>query len=175
MFGKLIMNLVPQWALEHKEFWDAIRTRILWFIRLRYGVVILLLAFIILSISLFKIEFTPVQLTLILIITVSIFVYNLVLHYLRRFVKFDSESFNPLSLSLLQMLLDLLSLSLLVYYTGGIESPLYMLFVFHMIARRCCLHDCYNFCFDFCNTDYTGTHWSFNASSRKGITRFSPL
>jgi signal transduction histidine kinase len=127
------MNLVPQWALEHKEFWDAIRTRNLWFIRLRYGVVILLLAFIILSISLFKIEFTPVQLTLILIITVSIFVYNLLLHYLRRFVKFDSESFNPLSLSLLQMVLDLLSLSLLVYYTGGIESPLYMLFVFHMI------------------------------------------
>jgi signal transduction histidine kinase len=128
-----MMNLVPQWALEHKEFWDAIRTRNLWFIRLRYGVVILLLAFIILSISLFKIEFTPDQLTLILIITISIFIYNLVLHYLRRFVKFDIESFNPLSLSLLQMVLDLLSLSLLVYYTGGIESPLYMLFVFHMI------------------------------------------
>jgi signal transduction histidine kinase len=38
-----------------------------------------------------------------------------------------------MSVSLLQMLLDLISLSLLVYYTGGIESPLYMLFVFHMI------------------------------------------
>jgi signal transduction histidine kinase len=124
---------VPQWALEHKEFWDAIRTRNLWFIKLRYGLVVLLIAFIILSISLFKIEFTSVQLTFILIITASIFIYNLLLHYLRRFVKFDIKSFNPLSLSLLQMVLDLLSLSLLVYYTGGIESPLYMLFVFHMI------------------------------------------
>lgn len=133
MFGNLMMRLVPQWALEHKEFWDAIRIRNLWFIRLRYGVVILLLAFIILSFSIFKIELTDVQLTLVLIITISIFVYNLILHYLRRFVRFDIESFNPLSLSLLQMVLDLLSLLLLVYYTGGIESPLYMLFVFHMI------------------------------------------
>ncbi len=128
-----MMNLVPQWALEHKEFWDAIRKRNLWFIKLRYGVVILLIAFIILSFSLFKIELTAVQLTFVIIITISIFVYNVVLHYLRGFVKFDIESFNPLSLSLLQMVLDLLSLSLLVYYTGGIESPLYMLFVFHMI------------------------------------------
>lgn len=128
-----MMNLVPQWALEHKEFWDAIRKRNLWFIRLRYGVVILLIAFIILSFSLFKFELTAVQLTFVIIITISIFVYNVVLHYLRGFVKFDIESFNPLSLSLLQMVLDLLSLSLLVYYTGGIESPLYMLFVFHMI------------------------------------------
>jgi signal transduction histidine kinase len=128
-----MINLVPQWALEHKEFWDAIRIRNLWFIRLRYGLVVLLIAFIILSISLFKIEFTPVQLTLILVITATIFIYNLILHYLRRFVKFDIESFNPMSLSLLQMVLDLISLSLLVYYTGGIESPLYMLFVFHMI------------------------------------------
>lgn len=128
-----MMNLVPQWALENKEFWEAIRKRNLWFIRLRYGVVILLIAFIILSISLFKIEFTPIQLTIILIITISIFIYNLVLHYVRKFVKFDIESFNPMSLSLLQMVLDLISLSLLVYYTGGIESPFYMLFVFHMI------------------------------------------
>ena len=31
------------------------------------------------------------------------------------------------------MLFDLYVLTLLVYYTGGIESPLFMLFVFHMI------------------------------------------
>ncbi|MBT8378402.1 MAG: HAMP domain-containing histidine kinase [Ignavibacteria bacterium] len=128
-----MMKLVPHWALEQQEFWNAIRKRNLWFIKLRYGVVILLLAFIILSISFLKIEFTSIQLTLILIITVSIFIYNLFFHYLRRFVKFDIESFNPMSVSLLQMILDLISLSLLVYYTGGIESPLYMLFVFHMI------------------------------------------
>ncbi len=128
-----MMKLVPPWALEQKEFWEAIRKRNLWFIRLRYGVVVLLFGFIILSIILFRIEYTCEQLTLILIITFSIFVYNLLLHYLRRIVKFEVDKFNPLSLSLLQMLLDLVSLSLLVYYTGGIESPLYMLFVFHMI------------------------------------------
>jgi signal transduction histidine kinase len=31
------------------------------------------------------------------------------------------------------MILDFSSLLMLVYYTGGIESPLYMLFIFHMI------------------------------------------
>jgi signal transduction histidine kinase len=31
------------------------------------------------------------------------------------------------------MILDLTALTLLVYYTGGIESPLFLLFVFHMV------------------------------------------
>jgi signal transduction histidine kinase len=127
------MNLVPEWALEHKEFWEAIRTRNLWFIKLRYGLVVLLFIFLILSITVFKIQFTAIQLNVILSVSVAIFVYNVILHRLRRYVKYELGRFNPLYLSLLQMILDLISLSLLVYYTGGIESPLYMLFVFHMI------------------------------------------
>ena len=127
------MRHVPEWALELEEFWLAIRRRNLWFIKLRYGFVLVLIAFIILSITLFKIRFTPTQVSFLFSIAASIFIYNIILHRIRNFVKCEPHKFNPMYISLLQMILDLASLSLLVYITGGIESPLYMFFVFHMI------------------------------------------
>jgi len=133
LLNKLMMNMVPKWAREQKEFWDAIRRRNLWFIKLRYGFVIALFIFILLSVIFFKIDFTVTQLIAISSIAASIFIYNAVLHRLRKYVKLEVGKFNPIYLSLIQMILDLLFLLLLVYFTGGIESPLYMLFVFHMI------------------------------------------
>ena len=127
------MSRVPEWALELEEFWVAIRRRNLWFIRLRYGFVLVLLALIVIANSIFNIKFTPTQLTFLFVITASIFVYNVFLHWIRKFVKYNPHTFNPIYLSLIQMILDLVSLLLLVYITGGIESPLYMFFVFHMI------------------------------------------
>ena len=127
------MNRVPEWALELDEFWLAIRKRNLWFIKLRYGFVLVLIAFIILSITVFKIKFTSTQLVFLFAIASSIFVYNVIFHWIRRFIKYDPNKFNPIHISLLQMILDLTSLSLLAYITGGIESPMYMFFVFHMI------------------------------------------
>jgi signal transduction histidine kinase len=126
--------MVPDWAREQKEFWEAIRRRNLWFIKLRYIVVIVLLLALFISILIFEIEFTPIQFVAGGLITVSILAYNLILHRLRKYVKPDINRFNPLYLSLLQMVLDLFALLLLVYFTGGIESPLYILFVFHIIA-----------------------------------------
>ena len=128
-----MISLVPEWALEQPEFWDAIRKRNLWFIKLRYSVVVMLCIFSFLSIFLFRIKFTETQLIAVFAITVSILIYNIILHRLRKYIKLDVHSFNPLYLSLMQMVLDLISLLLLVYYTGGLESPLYMFFVFHMI------------------------------------------
>ena len=133
MFNKLMMNLVPEWAREQQEFWEAIRRRNLWFIKLRYGFVAALFLFILISFTIFKIDFSLVQLIAIIAIALSILLYNGVLHRLRKYVKLDVSKFNPIYLSLMQMILDLLFLLLLVYFTGGIESPLYMLFVFHMI------------------------------------------
>jgi signal transduction histidine kinase len=66
-------------------------------------------------------------------LTVSILIYNLFLHWMHKFVRKEQGKFNPLHFSLLQMILDLTALSLIVYYTGSIETPLFMLFVFHMI------------------------------------------
>lgn len=128
-----MIKLVPDWALEQKEFWEAIRTRNLWFINLRYIVVMMLSIFLLVTNFIFKINYSESQLFAGLIITASILIYNIFLHRLRKYVKFDVNKFNPLYLSLIQMILDLIALLLLVYYTGGIESPLYMLFVFLVI------------------------------------------
>lgn len=128
-----MLNLVPSWAHHYEEFWMSIRGRNLWFIKLRYAVVIMLLLLLVGAEYLLKIKLTETQLRQILIITFSILIYNFVFHYIRRYLKFDPGKFNPLHLSFLQIIFDLSTLMLLVYYTGGIESPLYMLAVFHMI------------------------------------------
>ncbi|MCW9096684.1 MAG: HAMP domain-containing histidine kinase, partial [Ignavibacteriaceae bacterium] len=134
LLNKLMMNLVPEWAHEQPEFWDAIRRRNLWTIKLRYGVVFVLSLVLLFSKIILKIDFTTTQLIAGCAITAFILIYNILLQYLRRHIKFDVYKFNPLYLSLIQMILDLISLLLLVYFTGGIESPLYILFVFHMIV-----------------------------------------
>ena len=125
--------MVPDWALEYTEFWDAVRRRNLWFIKLRYGFVTALIIFIVISIAILKIDFSPPQLVVIPAIAFISLTYNIILHYLRKHVKLEVDKFNPLYLSLIQMFLDLLFLLLLVYFTGGIESPLYMLLIFHML------------------------------------------
>jgi len=133
LLNKLMVSLVPEWAREQKEFWEAVRKRNLWFIKLRYSAVVMMCIFLFLSIFLFRIKFTETQHIAVFAITALILMYNIILHWLRKYIKLEANSFNPLYLSLMQMILDLSSVLLLVYFTGGIESPLYMLFVFHMI------------------------------------------
>ena len=128
-----MLSMVPDWAREQKEFWEAIRRRNLWFIKLRYTFVTVLFIFITMSLSIFKINFTETQLIAVISIAISIFIYNVIFHRLRKYVKYEPGRLNPISLSLLQMVFDLSIVLLLVHFTGGIESPLYMLFVFHMI------------------------------------------
>ena len=134
LLNKLMMSLVPEWAREQKEFWEAVRRRNLWSIKLRYGVVMALSVVLLFSTLILKINFTTTQLIAGSAITALILIYNFILHGLRKYIKLDVNKFNPIYLSLLQMILDLVSLLLLVHYTGGIESPLYILFVFHMIV-----------------------------------------
>lgn len=128
-----MLNLVPAWAHHYEEFWKTIRKRNLWFIKLRYGAVAMLMCFIISAEYFLRIKLSDTQNDIIIIITVSILVYNGIFHFLRRYLKFDARNFNPLHLSFLQIIFDLTALMLLVYFSGGIESPLYMLAVFHMI------------------------------------------
>lgn len=128
-----MMNMVPEWARDRSEFWEAIRRRNLWFIKLRYGIVVLLTAFLLVTTFIFRINYSETQLIAGIIIIASILFYNIILHRLRKYVKFDINKFNPLYLSIFQIILDLIALLMLVHYTGGIESPLYMNFVFLII------------------------------------------
>ncbi|MEG8947366.1 sensor histidine kinase [Rosettibacter firmus] len=128
-----MLLLLPDWAKNYGEFWRAIQIRNLWFIKLRYLVVILLICFLLSGEFLFKFNFTRTQIIAISTITFSILVYNILLHIFRKYVGCSPDKFNSLHLSLIQMILDLIALLLLVYFTGLIESPLYIFFIFHMI------------------------------------------
>lgn len=128
-----MLSLLPEWAKNYSEFWRAIQIRNLWFIKLRYLVVLLLFSFIITGQFLFKLNFTHTQLIAISIISLTILAYNIFIHIFRKNIGCSPDKFNSLHLSLIQMILDLIALMLLVYYTGLIESPLYIFFIFHMI------------------------------------------
>ncbi|MGA8264609.1 MAG: HAMP domain-containing sensor histidine kinase [Ignavibacteriaceae bacterium] len=128
-----MISLVPSWARNYDAFWDAIRKRNLWFIKLRYGAVIVLFLFLILAKFVLGIQFSNEQIFALISINLFIFIYNIFFHIYRRKIKIIPGKFNPLHFSLLQMNLDICALYLLVYYTGTIESPLYMLLIFHMI------------------------------------------
>lgn len=128
-----MISLIPSWAHHYDEFWKTLRGRNLWFIKLRYGAAAVLLLVLFASEFIISIKFSPVQHYAILLVTFIILGYNVILHYLRRFVVLKPDSFNPIHHSLIQMLLDITALFLLVYFTGSIESPLFLLFAFHMI------------------------------------------
>lgn len=128
-----MIKLVPEWAYDYDAFWKSMRSRNLWFIYIRYGAVLALAILFQISNYSFKINLSELQSYLLLVITAGILLYNILLHSLRKYLKNKPGKFNSLHFSLLQIILDLSALMMLVYFTGGIESPLYLLFIFHMI------------------------------------------
>ena len=129
-----MINLIPDWAVYDEEFWASIRKRNLWFIKLRYAAVLVLFTFLVSYKFFLNIELNDKQTKSAIYIVALILFYNIIFHYIRNFLKNDSASFNPLHLSILQMVLDLIMLLTLVYYSGGVESPLYFFLIFHMIV-----------------------------------------
>ncbi|MCU7492444.1 MAG: HAMP domain-containing histidine kinase [Ignavibacteria bacterium] len=128
-----MISLIPSWAGDNPEFWVSVKKRNLWLIKLRYGAVAMLVAMLLGLQFIMKLPLTHTQAMAYSIITLSILFYNACFHYFRRFIKPEAGRFHALHLSLLQMLFDLAALMLLVHYGGGIENPLYMFFIFHMI------------------------------------------
>jgi signal transduction histidine kinase len=100
---------------------------------LRYGAVIMLAMFLFSSRFILGFRFGHLQETALIILTLSVLIYNVILHWTHKYVRKEQGKFNPMHFSLLQMILDLTALGLIIYYTGSIETPLFMLFVFHMI------------------------------------------
>lgn len=129
-----MIKLIPDWAVHDEEFWLAIRRRNLWFIKLRYAVVAILVLFLLTYRFFLSIQLSETQTNILIFIAAFILFYNVLLHYIRRFLKHDSYAFNPLHLSIIQMVLDLSMLLILIYYSGGVESPLIFFLIFHMIV-----------------------------------------
>lgn len=128
-----MLRLIPSWAVNYEAFWDAIRKRNMWFIKLRYGAVFMLTSLIIASELFLNFKFTQTQTLATSFVTLSILFYNILLHVGKKHIKPIAGKFNPLHLSLIQIILDFIALFMLLHFTGGIETPLYMFFVFHMI------------------------------------------
>ena len=128
-----MIKLVPDWAHDYDAFWKSIRSRNIWFIQIRYAAVVTLASIFLIANYLFNFEFSDTQVVVLITSTIFILCYNVFLHWLRQHLSCTPGEFNPLHFSLLQIILDLITLMMLVYYTGSIETPLFMLFIFHMI------------------------------------------
>lgn len=125
--------LVPEWARNYSEFWDTIKRRNSWFIKLRYWAVILLSVFLIFGEYILDFRLSPLQELVCVIIILTILIYNTAFYFFQNKVNTVPLKFNQMHFSLLQMILDLLMLMLLVYFTGGYNSQIYLFFIFHMI------------------------------------------
>jgi|WetSurMetagenome_2_1015567.scaffolds.fasta_scaffold83069_2 signal transduction histidine kinase len=130
-----MLGLIPSYTYDFEQLWSLLINRNKWVIKLRYFVSIALALFTIVSSQIIKLEFSKEQFNALLLISVLILIYNILFHYLinTTFVKNDVERFNPMHISLLQILTDQVALAAVVYYTGGVESPFYIFFIFHMI------------------------------------------
>ncbi len=129
-----MINLVPKWTHDYEEFWITIRRRNLWFINIRYYVVVALIGFLVGRQFLLDFKLTATQIYAISFVTLSILIYNIILQMVRPHVGSNPLKFNSMHISLIQILLDIAALDLLVYFTGIIESPLYVFYIFHMIV-----------------------------------------
>lgn len=128
-----MIRLVPDWMEKSEEFWKAIKRRNLFFVKLRYIAVIMLFSFNFLLEEVIDLHFSDEQHQLILVLSLFLLFYNILIHFARKFLKNIPMTFNPLQLSLLQIIVDLTILTILIYITGGIESPLKMFLIFHII------------------------------------------
>lgn len=143
--GGNFLKLVPE-RVKFDQFWVEIRKRNRWLIILRYGAVILL-ATLITGILILQSIFPNFYISTIplWIIAGSILIYNIFFHqlwlylskkrkwYLQKKSEYIDKGFHSLHFSLMQICFDLVSLLLFIYYTGGVETPLFVFFIFHII------------------------------------------
>ena len=127
-----MFELVPEWASHYEEFWLTIRKRNLWFIKLRYGAVVMLLISIFFPKYIFDVDLSDDQQKALLLITFSILFYNSSFILSDNFLSI-AENFNPLHLSILQMIFDLFALMLVIYLPAAWN---------HLTIIFCNTHDC---------------------------------
>ena len=130
-----MLGLIPSYTYDFEQLWSLLINRNKWLINLRYYISIAFASFIVLAKYILKLNFSHQQFNALIIIAVCIFLYNIIFHILINtdLIKNDVDHFNPMHVSLIQILTDQLTLSVLTYYTGGIESPFYIFFIFQMI------------------------------------------
>ncbi|MCE1164196.1 MAG: HAMP domain-containing histidine kinase [Bacteroidetes bacterium] len=130
-----MFNFIPKHTNDFEQLWALISSRNRWFISIRYTVVGAMAVFLILMQYVFGIGFDNGQIWAMTLITASLLVINIFYSFIdaRGYIKNEVDKFNPLHFAFNQIVIDLLVIALMSYYSGGIESPFYFFFVFHMI------------------------------------------
>jgi len=125
------MILNPTWTYKYEEYWKSIHKYNRWFIQLRYGAALGLIAALCFTYFTNFFHFTNIQFVVLILTGLFILSYN---HIFKKLSKHSvREEFNEIEFSLLQIALDLLSLNIIIYFTGGIETPFILFYIFHMI------------------------------------------
>jgi signal transduction histidine kinase len=124
-----IFVLTPRW-IEFDQFWISLKKRNLWLIQLRYAAVALLTGLILLGTLIANIRIATVPLA---IVSGTILLYNFILHKAHQYLPAAHAPFHGLHFALIQICLDFLTLALLIYFTGGVESPFLIISIFHVI------------------------------------------
>jgi signal transduction histidine kinase len=129
-----IFSLVPE-RVKYDDFWTTIRNRNRWLIMLRYGAVVMITC-LILGIYVLQEVFRDFYVNTfpLWIVAFSILLYNILFHKIWQILPdWKKEGFHSLHFSLIQICTDFISLMLFIYFMGGIETPLYGFFIFHVI------------------------------------------
>jgi len=130
----------------HEQFWKTIGRRNRWLIKLRYGAFALLfvLSIALLFINKISSDFN-FQSSPLILISIIILAYNLVFSKIgkkldqrrKSVVKlkvYDNQyKFHDLHFSLIQIISDFIVLLFFIHFTGGVETPLFVFFIFHVI------------------------------------------
>lgn len=130
-----MLNFVPIHTIDFEQLWALISTRNRWFINIRYYIIAAFVLFVLIMQYIFKINFNDEQLWAFAIITFCLFLINVFYGFIDRsgIIKNAVDGFNQLHFSFNQIIIDFLAIALITYYTGGVESPFYLFFIFHMI------------------------------------------
>lgn len=130
-----MINLIPSYTYNVEQLLAIITKRNNWLIKIRYLVFFALVVFIVFSKYILRVNYTSSQIYALIFIAFSVLIYNVVFNFVSKsnLIKNTSDSFNPLHFSLIQIIFDIIALSVLTYFTGGVESPFSIFFVFHMI------------------------------------------
>jgi signal transduction histidine kinase len=124
-----LFALTPRWIM-FDQFWLSLKKRNLWLIYLRYGAVAMLLGMTFGSLFLPGISISTAPLT---VIAVLLLAYNLLMHKTHDLIPPTYAKFHGLHFALIQIIADLLTLAFIIYFTGGVESPFFPIFIFHVI------------------------------------------
>lgn len=128
--GRLTLKL-SYYSLDRFPFLNTVmlKSRLAWSIRLRWLAVI---GYFLASLGagfFFKITIPYEQIWIILISLASLnLVYQILLWIIKEF------SFNGEVIALhIHIIIDLISLTLLIHFSGGVENPVYLFYVFHVV------------------------------------------